>query len=371
MLNSFKEKLNTPSHSKIVNTISPSVQGPLRIYISNYSRFYVDQSTTPPGSPPTSTIAQPLNNLQPNTSSILAALANMARQQNTAPPPANKGVQNQDSLYTMPIAQNNPAQQVAALNQSLPISSVAPLVNMPGPPATFAQHLQGANGTAHNYASNLTNPFTTAPAIAPSTATLDPAVQQQLVLIKTLSDAGVPHDQIAGIISQLGNQGGVAGGLPTAQYPSQNQIPSAQNGWSSRPDESRDHTTYPGGVRSPGPYRRRSRSPSPHRGWNARDSPSSRRRDDGYDHGRDSPGQNREDRGRGGSRNEYRQRSPPRRGHTASPPAAYGGGEKWVGHDSTIPKGHIKGMRIIPQNRFNRSDFGVVLSRTLFVGGVT
>ena len=232
-------------------------------------------------------------------------------------------------------------------------------------------HLQGANGTAHNYASNLTNPFTTAPAIAPSTATLDPAVQQQLVLIKTLSDAGVPHDQIAGIISQLGNQGGVAGGLPTAQYPSQNQIPSAQNGWSSRPDESRDHTTYPGGVRSPGPYRRRSRSPSPHRGWNARDSPSSRRRDDGYDHGRDSPGQNREDRGRGGSRNEYRQRSPPRRGHTASPPAAYGGGEKWVGHDSTIPKGHIKGMRIIPQNRFNRSDFGVVLSRTLFVGGVT
>lgn len=348
MLNSFKEKLSAPSQSKTAKTTSPSKQGSLRIHVSNHRRIYVDHSTTPPGSPPTNPLGhQQPSTAAPNTSSILAALANMARQQNTAPPPANQGVQNQDSLYSMPNAQNNPAQQIAALNQSLPVPPVASTVNVPGPGAPFAQHLQGANGAVQNYSSNPSNPYTAAPAIAPSTASLDPAVQQQLVLIKTLSDAGVPPDQIAGIISQLGNQGGAAGGLPpTAQYPSQTQIPSAQNAWSSRPDESRDHSAYPGGVRSPGPYRRRSRSPSPHRGWNARDSPSSRRRDDGYDHGRDSPGL-RDDRGRGGGRNDYRQRSPPRRGHTATPPGAYGGGEKWVGHDATIPKGSIKGMETI------------------------
>ena len=249
----------------------------------------------------------------------------------------------------MPNAQNNPAQQVAALNQSLPVPPVAPSVNVPGLGASYAQHLQAANGAAQNYSSNLSNPYPTAPAPAQPTAVLDPAVQQQLVLIKTLSDAGVPADQIAGIIAQLGNQGGAAGGLQAAaQYPPQNQNPSAQNGWSARPVESRDHNAYPGGgVRSPGQgqYRRRSRSPSPHRGWNARDSPNSRRRDDGYDRGRDSPGLN--DRGRG-TRGDYRQRSPPHRGHTATPPGAYGGGEKWVGHDASIPKGSIKGMDTIP-----------------------
>lgn len=243
----------------------------------------------------------------------------------------------QDSLYTMPNAQNNPAQQVAALSQGMSVPPVAPSVNVPGLGPSFA-HLQAANGAAQNYSSNISNPYPAAPPIAQSTPVLDPAVQQQLVLIKSLSDAGVPADQIAGIIAQLGNQGNAAAAAPS-QYPvpAPNLIP--QNGWSGRPGESRDQMGY-GGVRSPGQYRRRSRSPSPHRGWNARDSPSSRRRDDGYDRGRDSPS----DRGRGG-RNEYRQRSPPHRGLTATPPGGgYDGGEKWVGHDASVPKDCIKGM---------------------------
>lgn len=312
-------------------------------------------STTPPGSPPANFLGQlqqsttaPTTTVPTtvapagDTSAILARLANMARQ-NAAPQapayPAYPGGQNQDSLYTMPNAQNN---QVAALTQSLQVPSAAPPVNVSGHGAGFAQHLHGANGAAQNYASNLPNPYTAAPAIAPS-VTLDPAVQQQLVLIKSLSDAGIPPDQIAGIIAQLGNQGGAAGGVPNPQYPSQN--PGAQNGWSARPEESRDQHAYPGGVRSEGQYRRRSRSPSPHRGWNARDSPNPRRRDDGYENVRDSPGLNR-DGGRGG-RADYRQRSPHRRGHSESPPTGYSGGEKWVGHDASIPKGSIKGMKTI------------------------
>lgn len=351
MLNSFKEKLSTPAaQSKIANTTASPSHRSFRMHDSNHTGLcVVPQSTTPPGSPP------PLNNHAssqqtattgaPNTSSILAALANMARQQQHAAPapPSTQGIHNQDSLYTMPNAQNNPAQQVAALNQSLPVPPVAPSVNVPGLGASYAQHLQAANGAAQNYSSNPSNPYPVAPpAIAQPAAALDPAVQQSLVLIKSLSDAGVPADQIAGIIAQLGNQGAAAAGaVPGAQYHPQNQIPSAQNGWSGRPDESRDHNAYIGGVRSPaGQYRRRSRSPSPHRGWNARDSPSSRRRDDGYD------------RGRGGGRGDYRQRSPPHRGHTETPP--YGGGEKWVGHDASIPKGSIKGTymlsyRVLPQ----------------------
>jgi protein NRD1 len=353
MLTSFKDKLNAPSQSKTAHNTPPPYQPPSRIPVPNHIGICIELSTTPPGSPPPSSFgAQQPTAPAPNTSSILAALANMARQHQQQPvaPPATTGV-NQDSLYSMPNAQINPAQQVAAFNQSMPVSSVAPSVNVPGPGAAFASHLPGANGGVQNYASNLSNPYTAAPAIAPSAA-LNPAVQQQLVLIKTLSDAGVPPEQIAGIIASLGSQGGAAGGLlPTAQYPSQNQNPGAQPWGAARSDESRDVSAYPGNVRSPAQYRRRSRSPSPHRAWNARDSPSGRRRDEsGYDQGRDSPS-HRDDRGRGGRGggrgNDYRQRSPPRRGRSATPPGTYGGGEKWIGHDASIGPGNIKGTNKI------------------------
>lgn len=351
MLTSFKDKLNAPSQSKTIHNIPPPRQPSSRIPDPNHTAICLDLSTTPPGSPPPSSLrAQPPTTNAPNTSSILAALANMARQhqQQPAAPPTATGV-NQDSLYSMPNAQINPAQQVAAFNQSMPVSSVAPSVNVPGPGAAFASHLQGANGGVQNYASNLSNPYTAAPAIAPSAA-LNPAVQQQLVLIKTLSDAGVAPEQIAGIIASLGNQGGAAGGLPpTGQFPLQNQNSVAQPWGAARSDESRDVSAYPGNVRSPGQYRRRSRSPSPHRAWNARDSPSSRRRDDsGYDQGqgRDSPGDRGRGRAAGGRANEYRQRSPPRR-RSPTPPGTYGGGEKWIGHDASIGPGNIKGTNKI------------------------
>jgi protein NRD1 len=108
-------------------------------------------------------------------------------------------------------------------------------------------------------------------------------------------------------------------------------------------------------LRSPN-RRGRSRSRSPQRGWDARGSPHNR--DRGYNNyahtspqggrgGRGGP----EDRDRG--RDNYRQRSPAR-GRGFTPEEEPEPQDKWVEYDSSLPNGTIK-----------------VLSRTLFVGGVT
>ena len=199
------------------------------------------------------------------------------------------------------------------------------------------------------------------PIVAPSA--MDPAIAQQLLLIKRLTDAGIQPDQIPGVIAALGSQGAAtllaAGGLPPPpppQFPVQNQNQSTQNGqngWvaNGRPEESREHNGYDQGMRSPGRNRRHSRSRSPPRAWGARDSPSRRRDDVSYEYDRNSPGRNRDERGRGargGHVIDYRQRSPPRRGRSPTPPR-YGSGEKWIGHDTSIGKGNIKGMQIFPK----------------------
>ncbi len=273
----------------------------------------------------------------------------MARQ-NASAPPANPSPP-KDSQYNVSNLQSNPAQQVA-FNQGVLFPSIPPPVNVPAAPATFAS--QGASNGAQNFASNQTIPFAAAPPIVPPAA-LDPAVHQQLMLIKALSDQGFPPDKIAGIIAAMGNQGPPLMGAgavppPPPQFAAQNSISNAQNGWGARPDESRDRNGngYHEAVRSPpGRHRNRSRSRSPP-AWNARDSPASRRHDEpNYDYDRDSPGRSRgDDRGRGRGRgNDYRQRSPPRRGRSLSPPLrSNGAGSKWVGHDASIPKGSIKGM---------------------------
>jgi protein NRD1 len=178
------------------------------------------------------------------------------------------------------------------------------------------------------------------------------ALQQQILLFKTLSDQGIPQEQWAGIIAALSavQTQGVAGGMAGMMMPGQGAAPTANQGaWGARPAESRDRMGYPEPIRSPnGRYGRRSRSPSPARGWGARDSPNNRRRDEpgygDYDRGRDSSPRGR---GRG---NDYRQRSPQGRNRSLSPPR----GEKWTDYDPSIGKDSIK-----------------VLSRTLFVGGVT
>jgi protein NRD1 len=284
-----------------------------------------------------------------NTSSILEALANMARQNNTAAP-ANSNPP-QDSQFNVSSSQSNPAQQIAAFTQGIPFPAMPPPVNVPAAAATFAS--QGLSNGVQNFASNQAIPFAAAPPVVPPSA-LDPAVQQQLMLIKALSDQGFTPDKIAGIIAAMGNQAPPMMGTgtlppPPPQFAAQNPNPSAQNGWGARPEESRDRNGYHEPVRSPQDRYggRRSRSRSPPRAWNARDSPASRRREEpNYDYDRDSPGRNRgDDRGRGRGRgNEYRQRSPPRRVRSPSPPPRVNGsGKKWIGHED-IGQGKIKGI---------------------------
>lgn len=328
---------------------------------SNYDCISIDpdHSTTPEGSPPpdlhrTLGLQQPTAPaLAPAASSILEALANISRQ-NASGPAVNASPQ-KDSSYNVSNAPSNPAQQAAVMNQTLSFPPIPPPVNLPA--AAFPPQPQGSNN-AQNFASNHTNPFAI-PSIVPP-ANMDPKFQQQLMLIKVLTDQGVPADQIPAILAAMMNSqappliGGAGGGIPPPPPPplpfTQNQNQNSQNGWGARPEESRDRNGYHEPVRSPQDRYggRRSRSRSPPRAWNARDSPASRRREDpNYDYDRDSPGRNRgDDRGRGRGRgNEYRQRSPPRRVRSPSPPPRVNGsGKKWIGHDDSIGQGKIKGI---------------------------
>jgi protein NRD1 len=282
-----------------------------------------------------------------NTSSILEALANMARQ-NTSAPAANANIPAPSSSYSMPSVPNVPAQQMASMNPPFPFPPSTQSVIVPNPAASFAPPQQGSSNSAQNFPSNPAVPYgAVAPPLPQDTSA---ALQQQILLFKTLADQGIPQDQWAGIIAALNavqSVGNAAGGLVP-----QPQLPTNQNqtGWGARPEESRDRNGYIEPARSPpGRYRRRSRSLSPPRAWGARDSPSSRRRDEpaygDYDRGRDSPGRGHADdraRARG---NEYRQRSPrARRGRSPTPPGNLPKGEKWVEYDPTIAKENIKGI---------------------------
>ncbi|KAJ5032906.1 uncharacterized protein L3040_009497 [Drepanopeziza brunnea f. sp. 'multigermtubi'] len=329
MLDSFKEKLNAQNTS----TTPPGSPPP------DLQKTFFDQPA------PNSTSAAPAR----NTSSILEALANMARQSAAAPtPPANPYQQPMavDSSYNVSYGQNNTAQQIPALNP-LPLPLPLP-VNVPVQAAT-----QGSSNSVPNYLNN--NPYPAPPPVAPA---VDPALQQQLLLIKTLADQGMQAEQIAGILAAMGLS---AGGFPPAPSPfaAQNPNAMAQNSWAA--NQSRDRDGFDEAVRSPpgGRFgRSRSRSPKPE--WNARDSPATRRYEEqNSEYERGFPDRNRgnDDRGRGGRGgrgNDYRQRSPLRRAQSPTSLRTNNGSQKWISHDSSIKPGHIK-----------------VLSRTLFVGGVT
>ena len=293
----------------------------------------------------------------PNTSSILEALANMARQ-NTTAPAATANVPAPTSSYNMLGLQSNHGHQTTTMNPPLPFPPSTQSVNVPASAATFALQPPGPSNSAQSYPSNPAMPFGAAPPAPPQDQSA--ALQQQILIFKTLADQGIPQEQWAGIIAALnavqgtGVGTGAVGSLAAAQVPTTQN----QNVWGARPEESRDRNGFPEPVRSPpGRFRRRSRSPSPTRAWGARDSPSSRRRDEpgygDYDRGRDSPGRDRA-RARG---NEYRQRSPPgRRGRSPSPPPHMARGEKWVDFDPTIGKENIKGIQFVSTDMSNANN---------------
>ncbi|EPQ67804.1 Bgt-4476 [Blumeria graminis f. sp. tritici] len=318
------------------------------------------KTTTPPGSPPADLSSRlglsNASNTAPtavsDTSAILAALANMARQ-STAGPTTNPQYQSQDAPFNLPNAQNIPsAQQSASSNHNFLTPFQTPLT-APVPATSYTPQLNGPSNNTPTFSAQ-TNTFgniqpvpqTISPPvpqpIAPA-AGLDPSVQQQLLLIKALSDQGFSPDKIAGIIAAVGN----GGSIPSSQaFIGQNQNPVSQNGqnvWATKPEDSRERDNFEA-ARSPHRIRRRSRSRSP-AGWNTRDSPIRRRDEPSAEHERGSPLPRADDRNRGRSRaTEYRQRSPQHLAHSLSPTNQSNTINKWVSHDSTIPKGSIKGM---------------------------
>ncbi|KAK6845155.1 hypothetical protein PG995_015265 [Apiospora arundinis] len=338
MIESFKQKLNTPA---------------------------LNESTTPVGTPPPGPGLPGLpgfngaNNPKPATTeapnAIMEALANIARQ-NTSVPPSNNGFPLPDHSYSAPAPQSVQAPQLSLpITQgqppAYPYSAAQPPVNPSVMPFAYPPQasLPGQVPTVPVTASSQPNGFPGAPMPG-----LDPAIAQQVQLIKLLMDQGISHDKIPALLATM--QGGLqpspAGmaAAPPAQAPYGGVGAWPQAG--PRPDESRDRFDY--GARSPNRYRNRSRSRSPRRGWNNRDSPRGRNDRTFGSYGHDSPARGHMEDDRRGRAPDYRQRSPPRRGHSPQPPFDRDPQVKWVDFDQSIPAGTIK-----------------VLSRTLFVGGVT
>ncbi|KAK7747666.1 hypothetical protein SLS62_008992 [Diatrype stigma] len=316
-----------------------------------------NESTTPVGTPPPGPLpglaeAKPSTTEAPNA--IMEALANIARQNITAAP-SNHAVPAPATAYGVPgvvpptSLTSTPVQNQAAF-------PTVPPVNAPGMPFQYPQLSQPptqppvlpvpASAPPQGF------PGVVAPGVAPAPAPqatgMDPTLQQQVMLIQLLASQGVPYDKIPALVASMQSTAGAAA-APAAPIPQPGQPPYGaawgQDGYGH--SESRDRSEY-SQVRSPNRYANRSRSRSPQRHW---DSPRGRNDRDYGSYHRDSPGPGR------GRTQDYRQRSPPgRRVRSPSPQDDYPQppATKWVDYDRTIPSGHIK-----------------VLSRTLFVGGVT
>ncbi|KAI1432455.1 hypothetical protein GGR50DRAFT_688936 [Xylaria sp. CBS 124048] len=334
------------------------------------------ESTTPVGTPPPGAGRPGLPEAKPPVTeapnAIMEALANIARQ-NISAPTAGTPVTAATNPYMPPTTQLGAMQQTALqtahTQASTPVqasfTAMVPPVNVPGLPYPYAPQAQsqGQQPTQSFMptvtASNQTPGFPgIVPGVQPAAAPGQmEANAQQIMLIRLLAEQGVSLDKIPAIVA--GIQNGVAGvggaqqPAPTSMTPQPQLQPGQQpygRSWGQegfRPDESRDRSFNQ--VRSPR-YHDRSRSRSPPRHWDQRG------RDYG-EFGPDSPGAGRgSDRDRRGRGSDYRQRSPPgRRGRSLTPTQDYPHpGPKWVDYDRDLPQGHIK-----------------VLSRTLFVGGVT
>ncbi|KAI9735253.1 MAG: hypothetical protein M1834_001843 [Cirrosporium novae-zelandiae] len=371
--------------------------GPILSNIKDKLNAPTVPSTTPPGSPGRDLLnsingingQQPASAAQaaPNTTAILAALANMAKQNTSTPPNATAaGASGQNSLnVTNP--QNAVPQNVsssvdqARLHQSNPTpQAVNPLGGV-----NLASQFPGLAAMTQNQNSSLalpagqSNPLAAlmpqANAGAPS---LPQETLQQLQVIQVLAAQGIPQEQWPTILALVGSQttaNNTTNGIPNPTatgWPSQpgNAVASAwdgRNDYASRDRQNRDPFTrsppgahYRARSRSPGAWDRHRDTSPPRRGspvYGEYDGKSPTRNGNrGGDDPYDRQGRNR---GRGG-RDGYRQRSPPggRRRRSPTPPqrdqTLPPPGPKHVEFDPSIPQGNIK-----------------VLSRTLFVGGVT
>lgn len=368
MLASFKGKLNAARPSKLTRSTARTIS-------SNEISPDID-STTPDGSPapgfnPLAGLQQPAQqsaNGATNTSSILKALADMAKQ-NTAAPAAPAASMPSNPLAALTGAVPQPvssADSAAGANPYAGGAMANPLAALSGLAQNPAMAQPQSQSQTPNPLAGLLPQAAAIPSQPAPGATTDPnALGQQLQLIQMLAAQGIPQDQW-GTALQLFNFSNPAamGGMNAGQMPPAFNAMAGQGvgGWGRPDSQNRDRERERDYPRSPpGGYRRRSRSP----GWDRRRtvSPPRRRESPVYgDYHDDSPGRRggdpRDARGRRGG-NEYRQRSPPgRRRRSPSPPRRDPNlpppGPKFLEWDYSIGQGSIK-----------------VLSRTLFVGGVT
>ena len=354
MLNAFKDKLNAPPAKSTLSSIACFVLSPLGI-------LTFTPGTTPAGSPAPgfAPLGQGANAPAPaqaapasqDTSAILEALKNMHKQQTNANhPPATSSaapMNPQASLNSL-LGNQFGGASTSSVNQGLPATTaqaVNPLGAMfPGMSnGASSQNLANAPPNQNPLAALLAHPQ--AATTAAQNAVPGADAQLQLQLIQTLAQNGVPPDQWATALQLLNAQNASgSGGSGGAGMVGQSGPWGGANGANGATSRDRDaaHT------RSPPHGRRRSRSP----GYD-------RRRGGSPDRRRGSPAGNpnpyRDER-RGG---DYRQRSPQgRRRRSPSPqknePNLPPPGPRNIQYDRTLPPGHIK-----------------VLSRTLFVGGVT
>lgn len=302
----------------------------------------------------------PASAQQNNTSAILAALANMAKQSSSAP--TAPGAPAPASMHNVLGQQNGqpqpPPPSVDQAHSATNGQAVNPLGALFAGMTGMSNGGQGMNQNQNQSAMTAAQPNPLA-ALLPhmqsqaqvpvphampqnTAAAVSPDVQQQVQLIQLMAAQGIPPEQWATALQLLNPNApklGAAAGMPNFAQPPQ------ANAWGgsarSRDEDRQDFRRSP-------PYgHRRSRSPSYRRDV----SPPGRRGSPVYGeyHG-DSPGRNRRD-----GRRDYRQRSPPgRRRRSLSPAQALPPpGQKNIQWEN-LGKGMIK-----------------VLSRTLFVGGVT
>jgi len=283
----------------------------------------------------------------------MEVLANIAKQSAAAPQPSGTPpvIPNTNTPPVQPSAYNMPA--------SIPPGNSA-YSQMPQQPFA-ANHAAAHTSNASNYASqflaslnptqNLGAPPLSAPAYpaamnsvptptppqasAPSAGA--PSIDQ-VMFIKTLVDQGLKPEQISVILQAMSAAPAAAAPAAVPTMPAFNQPQNA--GWGLGAHASHDYDAS--GRRG---YGDRSRSKSPDRWGSGRDSRGGQDRHAN----RRSTSRDRGSRDRG----DYRQRSP--MGRRGSPPGHNSEvRKKWVEIDSSMRPGHIK-----------------VLSRTLFVGGVT
>lgn len=305
----------------------------------------------------------------PDTSSILKALADMAKQNTAAPAaPAVPAQSNplsalaQQNAASQPIPPSadqasQPPNGQAAVNpyaggaMPLPFTGLGSVASNPALVQPQSQsHTPNPLTAAQNPLAALLPQATAAPTQPMPAMGTDP-LQQQFQLLQLLAAQGIPQEQWATALQilSLSNATNMANMNP-GQAAGYTNLPGQNvNAWGSRPesqprdDRGRDYIRSP-----PGQYRRRSRSP----GWDRRrDVSPPRRRDSpvyGEYHG-DSPGRRGDSRDTRGRRpNDYRQRSPPgRRRRTPSPPrkdpTLPPPGPKLVEWDYSIGQGNIKG----------------------------